>query len=353
MAAGIFSGRKPKAPVVKPLSLALQGGGSHGAFTWGVLDRLLEDGRLKFSALTATSAGAMNAVAYANGLQRGGPDGARERLESFWSRVSRKGAPFNVFRNNPFANTMFSPLAFMNMLSQVASPYDLNPLDFNPLRESLLETVDFEQLNRCKTTSLFIAATNVRTGRVRVFRTYEVTADVVLASACLPQLFKAVEIAGEPYWDGGYVGNPALFPLFYTDSPRDILIVHVNPLQRDGVPKAAHEIIDRMNEITFNASLLSELRAIGFVQRLLDENWLADRVRSRYRKLYLHAILADEPLAGLSVESKFDTSWRFLTDLRDRGRAAASVWLEANMAAVGKRASVDLRQVYLSLGEDA
>lgn len=335
-------------PVPKSLSLALQGGGSHGAYTWGVLDKLLEDGRLSLDAITATSAGAMNAAALAYGFMRGKHDGARESLKAFWSRVARRGAPYNAMRTLSWSPPGFvTPLQMMNAITQVASPYDLNPLDLNPLRDALTETVDFAELNTCQTTRLFISATNVRTGRVKVFRTEEITADTVLASACLPQVFKAVEIDGEPYWDGGFVGNPALFPLFYTDAPRDILIVHINPLDRPGTPKTSHEILDRMNEITFNASLIAELRAVAFVQRLLDENWLADRIRSRYRRLNLHAIRADEELGHLSVESKLDTHWSFLTELRDRGRRAAQVWLDVHFQDVGKRSSMDVRAEYL------
>lgn len=338
----------------KPLSLALQGGGSHGAYTWGVIDRLLEDGRLSLDAVTATSAGAMNAVAFAYGFMRGQHEGARQCLHDFWSRVARKGAPYNALRTLSWSPPGFvTPLQMMNALTQMASPYDLNPLDINPLREALTETVDFAELNLCRTTRLFLSATNVRTGRVRVFRTHEITADTVLASACLPQVFKAVEIDGEPYWDGGFVGNPALFPLFYSDAPRDILIVHINPLDRPGTPRSSHEILDRMNEITFNASLIAELRAVAFVQKLLDENWLADRIRSRYRRLNLHAIRADEELGDLSVESKLDTSWSFLIDLRDRGRRAAETWLDAHFNDIGKRSSMDVRTEYIDPEEQS
>ena len=333
--------------VGKPISLALQGGGSHGAYAWGVLDRLIEDGRSEIRAVTATSAGAMNAVAFAYGLTTGGADGARASLEAFWSAVARKGAPFNAIRNLPFATGPFSLSSFFGALTQVASPYDLNPMDYNPLREVLEETIDFDRLNACQETRLFVSATNVSTGRVRVFNTEEIRLETVLASACLPQVFKAVEIDGQPYWDGGYVGNPALFPLFYAEAPRDILIVHINPMVREGAPRRADEILDRLNEITFNSSLNSELRAIAFVQRLLDEDWLADRIKNRYRRLLIHAIRADDELDDLSVESKFDTSWRFLTDLRDRGRRAAEQWLDEHFDKVGKQSTVDIRAEFL------
>ena len=331
----------------KPISLALQGGGSHGAYTWGVLDRLLEDGRVDIGAVTATSAGAMNAVAFAYGLTIGGPEGAREKLEAFWSAVAHKGRPFNMLRNLPFGSGPFSIQSFFGALTQVASPYDLNPLNFNPLREVLEETIDFERLNTCQETRLFVSATNVSTGKIRVFKTDEIDIDTVLASACLPQVFKAVEIEDQPFWDGGYVGNPALFPLYYDDTPGDILIVHINPMIRHGAPKSADAILDRLNEITFNSSLNSELRALAFVQRLLDDGALSDDMRRRYRRLYVHAIRADRALSDLDVDTKLDTTWRFLTDLKQRGRDAADRWLVKHFDSVGERSSIDIRAEFL------
>jgi NTE family protein len=337
----------------RAVSLALQGGGSHGAYAWGVLDYLTEDGRLDLRAITATSAGAMNAVTYAYGMEIGGPDKAREAMEAFWSTVSRRGAYLRPPRAmRPFfgGSGPFTPYAFFQAMTSVVSPYDTNPLGLNPLKEALTSVVDFEVLNGCQKTKLFISATNVRSGHVRVFKTHEITADAVMASACLPQVFKAVEIDGEPYWDGGYMGNPSLFPLYYDDTPGDILIVHINPIERATTPRTAGEITDRLNEITFNASLMSELRSIAFVQKMLDENWLADRIRNRYRRLFLHAIRADDQLDDLGVETKFDTSWDFLCDLRDKGRAAARDWLDGHFDKLGKVSTVDVRAEFLERG---
>ena len=331
----------------QPISLALQGGGAHGAFTWGVLDYLLEEGSLDLKAITATSAGAMNAVALAAGYAEGGHDGARELLEAFWRDVSERGAPLAAANTFTPAFGPFTPFAMFQAITNLASPYDLNPFDYNPLQQTLRKLIDFDRLRAETDIDLFIAATNVESGKVKIFKTPEITEDSVLASACLPQVFKAINIDDTPLWDGGYVGNPALFPLFYADVPRDILIVHINPMTRKGTPKTAAAILDRLNEITFNASLVSELRSIAFVQKLLDENWMADRVRSRYRRMFVHAIRADKQLSKLSIETKYDASWRFLTDLRDRGRDAAQSWILASRDQVGKTSSVDIQEEFL------
>jgi NTE family protein len=227
------------------------------------------------------------------------------------------------------------------------SPYQFNPFNINPLRDVLRECVDFDRLEQCRCSRLFISATNVRSGRVRVFTNREVTLDVVLASACLPFLFQAVEIDGAAYWDGGYMGNPALFPLFYHTDSRDILIVHINPIFVDDVPKTAIDISDRINQISFNSSLLKELRSIAFVTKLLEDGWLKDEYRSRLRHMLIHSLRADEALAGAGVASKFNCDWDFLTDLRDRGRAAAEAWLAENFIHIGKRGTVDLREEFL------
>ncbi len=331
----------------QPISLALQGGGAHGAFTWGVLDYLLEEGSLDIKAITATSAGAMNAVALAYGYAVNGQDGAREVLEAYWRDVSQRGAPLAAASSMSPAFGPFTPFAMFQALTNVASPYDLNPFDYNPLKQTLRKIIDFDVLRAETEIDLFIAATNVETGKARIFKTNEITEDAVLASACLPQVFKAVEIEGTPLWDGGYVGNPALYPLFYADVPKDILIVHINPLIRKGTPKTASAILDRLNEITFNASLVSELRSIAFVQKLLDENWLADRMQSRYRRLFIHAIRADQQLCKLSIETKYETSWRFLTELKNRGRDAAQTWIADHRGVVGTKSSVDIKDEFL------
>lgn len=327
-------------PAPKPVSLALQGGGAHGAFTWGVLDALLEDGRLDPQAITATSAGAMNACAFAMGRVANGADGAREALERFWHAVSRAGGPFR-----PAGFARFFPL--LDAFSRITSPYDVNPLGYDPLRDILAEQIDFEAVRACEATQLFISATCVETGRARIFSGDAVTLDAVRASAVLPFLHQAVEIDGSAYWDGGFTGNPALWPLFYEETPADLLIVHINPMRRDGVPKSAADIIDRANEITFNASLLAELRAVAFVQRLHDENLVTEAAKEKLRRIRVHAVRADEALNDYPASTKYDTSWRFLTALRDAGRAAGFAWLEANADQVGQAGTVDLRREFL------
>lgn len=331
----------------KPISLALQGGGAHGAFTWGVLDYLLEEGSLDIKAITATSAGAMNAVAMAAGYAEGGRDRARESLEALWRDVSERGAPLAAAQSFTPAFGPFTPFSMFQALTNIASPYDLNPFDYNPLKETLRKVIDFDRLRAETDIQLFVAATNVETGKVKIFKTHEITEDTILASACLPQVFKAVKIDETPFWDGGYVGNPALFPLFYAEVPKDMLIVQINPMIRKGTPKTAAAILDRLNEITFNATLVSELRSIAFVQKLLEENWLTDRIQNKYRNVNVHAIRADKQLCKLSIETKYDTGWRFLNDLRDRGRDAAQTWLSDNNDNVGKKSSIDIRKEFL------
>ena len=243
----------------KTINLALQGGGAHGAFTWGVLDQLLEDGRLGIEGICATSAGTMNACALAYGLHTGGPEQARESLHNFWEATSRAGQIFSPIRRLPFdfgqGWNMDNNLGFFlfDSATRLMSPYQFNPFDINPLRDVLASAVDFDALRSCTIAKLFISATHVPTGKVRVFENPELSLDVAMASACLPFLFKAVEVDGQPYWDGGYMGNPALYPLFYRVSCRDILIVHVNPMVRQEVPTTAPTIANRVNEITFNS----------------------------------------------------------------------------------------------------
>lgn len=343
----------------KTVNLALQGGGAHGAFAWGVLDRLLEDGRIEFEGISATSAGTLNAIAYGWGAMRGGPEGARRALEDLWREVSKAGALYSPVRQWPMEKSWpgaaaLSGLTFglFSAWTRVLSPYQFNPLDFNPLREMLCNCIDFEELVRCDCVDLFVSATNVRTGQVRVFRNEEITPEVVLASSCLPNLFQAVEIGGEHYWDGGYMGNPSLFPLFYYTESRDIVIVHINPIERDEIPRTATDIENRLNEITFNASLLKELRAIAFVVKLLEEKWIRDEYREKLKHVLVHSVRADEAMKDLGVATKFVSNWEFLTDLRDRGRETAERWLAENFDCLGKRSSVDVRIEYLQRGED-
>ena len=342
----------------KPVNLALQGGGSHGAFTWGVLDMLLEDGRLALEAISATSAGAMNAVCMAHGVSLGGPEGGRRKLEEFWRNVSRKGqfwpSPDGVWKSLfPFASLLPEPWAslpspasiWLQSVGHIFSPYDVNPLDYNPLKDALQETVDFEHLQQCQVTSrLFLCATNVRSGKIKVFENAEITIDAVLASACLPNLFKAVEIGGEAYWDGGYMGNPAIFPLIYRGASRDVVIVHVNPIRQEKLPRTAAEVRDRENEIAFNSSLMREMRAIAFVSKLMDEERLD---AERYKRMLVHSILDEEAMGKLDGQSKFSAEWDFLLGLRDTGRRAAKAWLEANYRHLGRKGTAPIQEMYL------
>ncbi|MBK8959625.1 MAG: patatin-like phospholipase family protein [Proteobacteria bacterium] len=338
----------------RAINLALQGGGAHGAFTWGVLDYLLEDARVTFEGISATSAGAMNAVVYAYGNMRGGRDGARQALHDFWRHVSRSAAAYSPLSLTPVERLLgikpeqsASYVAFES-LTRSFSPYQLNPLNINPLRDVLAACVDFDELRRCQCSKLFLSATNIRTGNVRVFRNEELSIDAVLASACLPNLFQAIEIDGAFYWDGGYMGNPSLFPLFYNTDSRDVVVVHINPIFNQQIPRSAAEIADRVNEITFNSALLKEFRAVAFVTKLIEDGWIKDEYRARLRHMLIHSIRADDALNALGAASKFNTEWRFLTDLRDRGRATAAQWLAENFIHLGKRATVDLAEEYLN-----
>jgi NTE family protein len=338
---------------IKRVNLALQGGGAHGAFAWGILDKLAEDGRLDIEGISATSAGSMNAVVYAYGRTRGGNDGARAALERFWHEISRAGDSFSPVRAAGWESALgigleLSPSYLLfDTLTRTFSPYQFNPFGFNPLRDVLAKSVDFDAVHACTCVELFICATNVRTGQPRIFRNEHVTIDAVLASACLPFLFQAVAIDDGHYWDGGYMGNPAMYPLFYHTASRDIVIVHINPLVRSELPTTAPEIQNRLNEITFNASLLKELRAIAFVTKLIEQGWLKDEFRDRLKHLLIHSIRADESLSHLTVASKFRTDWPFLCSLRDLGRAAAAQWLERTYDHIGHHSTVDLRSEYL------
>ena len=344
-----MNAKKAAGNSAKMVNLALQGGGSHGAFTWGVLDYLLEDGRIGIEAISGTSAGAMNAVVVADGIMKGGPDGARQALEDFWQAVSREGAKspiqrslVNVFMGDWSLDT--SPgFLFFDHLTRLVSPYQLNPLDLNPLRDLLEAQVDFDRVAACDKMKLFVSATNVHTGRVKVFTCSEITPDVVMASACLPLIFQAVEIDGVPYWDGGYMGNPALFPFFNSSASSDIVLVQINPIERKTTPRTAREIVNRVNEISFNSSLLKELRAIEFVARLIDQGKLDP---SDYKEVLLHRIEAGEEILALSASAKLNAEWAFLVHLRDIGREAARRWLDRHFDIIGKKSSVDIRTFF-------
>jgi len=335
----------------KTLNLALQGGGAHGAFTWGVLDRLLEEPRIDFEGVVATSAGAMNAAVMTYGLIEGGREGAQKALANFWRRVSHAAAfspiqPTLLDRltgNRSLENS--PPYVLFDLVTRLMSPYQFNPFNINPLRHVLEQSMDFEALRseRCKL-KLNICATNVRTGKVKVFSNDDITCDAVMASACLPFLFRAVEIGEEAYWDGGYMGNPAIFPLIYGCESPDVLIVHINPMSRPELPRTATEIMNRINEISFNSSLMREMRAIDFVTKLIDNG---TECQLELKRMLIHAISADDIMLDLGVASKLNADWDFLTDLRDAGRERASAWLVQNYDHIGKQSTVDIGETYL------
>ena len=333
----------------KSVDLALQGGGSHGAITWGVLDRLLSDARISIDGISGTSAGAMNATVLADGLARGGTEGAREALHEFWRAVSNAGRYSPIRRSfwdrvrGTFSLDTSPSYLFFESLTQLFSPRQLNPFNINPLRELLREHIDFERINRQDSIRLYVTATNVRTGRAQVFRQPHLSMDTVMASACLPFMYEAVEIDGEAYWDGGYSGNPALFPLVDEQLCRDLLIVQINPMVREKLPESAREIVNRVNEVTFNSSLIKELRSIYLLQQLIESEGLA---LEEYRAVRIHLIHTDKELQELSASSKFNTEWQYLTLLRDQGWGWADVWLQENFDALGQRSTFDLETLF-------
>ena len=325
------------------VDLALQGGGSHGAFTWGVLDRLLEEPWLKIEAISGTSAGAMNAALLADGWMQGGAEGARATLESYWRQVSQ-AAVFSPLQRSPVDRLMgrwtldTSPAyAVMNLMARVLSPYDLNPLGLNPLRRILTETIDFDRLARAPI-RLFITATNVHTGRGRIFRNKEITPDVLLASACLPTMFQAIEIDGEPYWDGGYAGNPTLTPLVRESDAHDTILVQINPRERLESPRTANEILNRINEISFNSPLMKELRMIALLRQVSDPG---HGEGARWAGMRTHRIMSDA-LADFGASSKFNAEWEFISLLKEEGRKSADAFLAAHRHDLGQRSTADI-----------
>lgn len=328
----------------KTIELALQGGGAHGALTWGVLDRMLEEPRLRIEGISGTSAGAMNAVVLADGLEAGGPQAARTMLERFWRTVSEAALASPIQRDlwarisGNWSLESSPNYLWFDHLTRVFSPYELNPFNLNPLLDLLGGIVDFDRVNRCTATKVFVTATNVRTGRPKIFRQPELSADAVMASAALPFMFQAVEIAGEAYWDGGYIGNPALFPLVDECNARDLVLVQINPFYRPDLPRSARDIINRLNEITFNASLVKELRAIMLLRDLINAEGLE---RERYRDMRLHRIHADEDLLDLQASSKLNAEWAYLCHLRDLGRQRTERWLAGHWHDLGTRSTFE------------
>ena len=343
------------------VNLALQGGGSHGAFTWGVLDALLEDGRISLEGISGTSAGAMNAVALAQGFAQANDkvkadprEAAREALANFWNGIVQMGAlseaqraPFDVLfgrMGDDNSSTAVWANAMTSFWSSTMSPYQNNPFDLNPLRNFLESQIDFEGLARLQTLKVFVVATRVSTGKAEVFSGKRLTADAVMASACLPMAFKAVEIEGDYFWDGGYSGNPAIHPLIYDCTSRDIVLVQINPIKRDKLPTTSAQILDRINEITFNAGLIAEMRAIDFVKRLLAEGKLDP---TYYKDVLMHRIDGGEALEALTASSKTSTSGSLIHTLRDLGQANARAWLSKHYTSLGTKCTVNIQQDYL------
>src|SRR5450830_1352671 len=343
------------------VNLALQGGGSHGAFTWGVLDALLEDGRISLEGISGTSAGAMNAVALAHGFAQANDkvkadprEAAREALSNFWRGIVQMGAlseaqraPFDLLFGRMGGDNSSTALwanAMTSFWSSAMSPYQNNPFDLNPLRKFLESQIDFEGLARLQTLKVFVVATRVSTGKAEVFSGKRLTADAVMASACLPMAFKAVEIDGDHFWDGGYSCNPAIHPLIYDCSSRDIVLVQINPIKRDKLPTTSAQILDRMNEVTFNAGLIAEMRAIDFVKRLLAEGKLDP---AKYKDVLMHRIDGGEALEAFSASTKTSTSESLIHSLRALGQAKARAWLTKHYTSLGATCTVNIQQDYL------
>jgi NTE family protein len=331
----------------KRLNLALQGGGSHGAFTWGVLEELLADDRIAIDGVSGASAGAVNAVLLADGLARGGPAQAQVELAEFWRAASFGGAlpelqRVIVERLFAFAPGPGSSAPWLGALSRYWSPYDLNPLNINPLKELIERFVDFERLRADADRELFISATNVHSGEPRVFSRAEITAEAVMASACLPLLFHAVEVDGVPYWDGGYSGNPTVLPFLKATRTEDVLIVQINPRERDGAPTSARDITLRLNELTFNAALLSELRTLELAEKLIGEGGLPRGTGpGQYRRVRLHRIVMDTDT--FDDRGRFSNDYDFFQRRRDLGREAARQFLSAHFDDIGRRSTMDLQ----------
>jgi len=333
----------------KKINLALQGGGAHGAFTWGALDKLLEDGRLDIEGISGTSAGAINAVVIADGYTKNGADGAREALENFWTKLSDLGR-FSPIQRTPWSmlsndwSLDHSPGRMMfDSFTGTFSPYEFNPMNINPLLELFKSEIDFDHVHACKNFELFICATNVRSGKTKVFKNEEINAKSVMASCCLPEIYQAVEINGEAYWDGGFMGNPPLYPLFYETECEDVLLIEVNPIETPEIPRSVRSIHNRLNEITFNATLLRELRTVEFVSRLIDEGKLD---RDKYRQVKMHAIEPAQAMQELSSSSKLNLELEFLHYLKNLGRESAAEWLDENFKDIGKKSTLNLRKMF-------
>ena len=338
---------------IKRVNLALQGGGSHGAFTWGVLDALIEDGRLEFEAVSGTSAGAMNAAILLQGWSQDGAPGARKALRDFWGELGTMSiaspiqrTPLDRLQGN--WNLDDSPSAlWADLIQRTLSPWQRNPLKYDPLRELLRRHFDEQAVRGCQAIKAFIAATNVQTGKVRIFTRDEISIDALLASACLPNVHDAVIIDGVPYWDGGFRGNPPIWPFIYNCESRDVVLVEVDPPYREGVPHSNAEVADRLNEITFGGALMAEMRAIAFVQDLIEKNAISGDIERQLKNVLVHSIADPASLAPLGAVSKFNVEPEFLEHLFDLGRRAATSWLASTFEAVGRTSSLDIRARFL------
>ena len=332
----------------KKVGVALQGGGAHGAFTWGVLDRLLEEEDLIAEAMCGTSAGAVNAVTCAYGLHLGGPQKAKELLEQLWRKVALSGSFLfkpGIFDKAYSNGDIYNSPGYMmfNAVSQVLSPYNFNPFNYNPLKDILNELIDFKELHLYNKKKLFICATNVKTNRAKIFTNNEITVDSVLASACLPFLFQAVEIEGEYYWDGGYMGNPPIFPIITNTYLKDILLVKINSININSVPTTARDIADRVNEISFNSSLINEMKLIHYRNELLRTGVLKVDNKEN-REIFIHTISGYKELSQLSYSSKMNTSWDFLLELKEKGRLVADNWIRTDFNEVGLKSTFDVEE---------
>lgn len=332
----------------KHVAIALQGGGAHGAFTWGVLDKLLEEEALVAEAMCGTSAGAVNAVAVAYGLHIGGPQKAKEILENLWRKVALSGSFLfkpGMFDKMYSGGDIYNSAGYMmfNAISQVFSPYNFNPFNYNPLKDILSDLIDFKELQLYNKKKLFICATNVKTNRAKIFTNKEITVDSVMASACLPFLFQAVEIDGEYYWDGGYMGNPPVFPMITNTNVKDILLVKINSININSVPTTARDIADRVNEISFNSSLINEMKLIHYRNELI-RNGILKMDDKMNREIFIHTISGYDALSQLSYSSKMNTSWEFLLELKNKGREIATKWLESDFKEVGVKSTFDVEE---------
>ena len=330
----------------KRVSLALQGGGAHGAFTWGVLDRLLEDGRVEIEGVTGTSAGGMNAMCLAQGLARGDNETVRQELRDFWSRICESGRNSSLNNRGPIDKamgnfTMYNSPGFMafDYLSRMFSPYELNPTKKDPLKDVIMKSFDFELIRTQDKCKVYLCATHVYTGKLRIFTTTEMRVETLLATACLPTLHSAVMVDNEYYWDGGFIGNPVFFPLIYDCETADIIMIQLNPTVRNRLPTSAREIADRLNEITNNASVVREMRAISYITDMIDNGELDPKL---HRRLYMHVIQDESTFQDLGWSSKLNTEWEFLTHLFDKGRAAGDAWLKENFDSLGVKTTAKM-----------